>query len=217
MVHESSARPEAAEPYTAIAEELAENGWCITPDFVSSELMRQLAGEAREDWQSGEFRPAGVGRGDELEVRPEIRNDRVKWLDPAALSPAQQQYFDQLEQLRLAINSRIYAGLFDFEGHLAVYPPGSYYRRHVDQFRNVGRRTVTTILYLNEDWHTSDGGTLRLYTDPEDPRAYQDILPLGGRLVTFLSAEFEHEVKPASRDRISLTGWFRIRADNESL
>lgn len=216
MVHESSSQHEALEPYAAIAEAVAENGWCVAPAFVTPELMRQLAREAREDWQAGEFRPAGVGRGAELEVRPEIRTDRVKWLDPEQLSPAQQQYADQLEQLRLAFNRRLYTGLFDFEGHLAVYPPGSYYRRHLDQFRNVGLRTVTTILYLNEEWSASDGGQLRLYTDPDDPRAYQDILPIGGRLVTFLSAEFEHEVRPARRDRVSLTGWFKIRGADQA-
>lgn len=212
MLNEQTAPPQSG-LYEQIALELADNGWSVTPGFVAPELMQQLAVEAREDWHAGEFRHAGVGRGDQLEVRPEIRNDRVMWLDPANLTPAQQTYFDQLEQLRQAINSRLYMGLFDFEGHLAVYPPGSFYRRHVDQFRDIGLRTVTTILYLNEDWSTRDGGQLRLYTDPDDPQVYQEILPIGGRLVTFLSADFEHEVLPARRDRLSLTGWFKIRGE----
>jgi SM-20-related protein len=38
-----------------------------------------------------------------------------------------------------------------------------------------------------------------------------DVLPQGGRLLTFLSERFEHEVLPAHRERISLTGWFRRR------
>jgi SM-20-related protein len=196
-----------------IALELADNGWSVTPDFVTPELREQLAREAQAEWRAGEFRPAGVGRGAEREVRPDIRSDRVKWLDAADLTPAQQAYLDQLELLRGAINSRLYMGLFDFEGHLAVYPPGSYYRRHRDQFRGIGLRTVTTILYLNAAWSAGDSGQLRLYTEPDEPQVYQDILPLGGRLVTFLSAEFEHEVLPARRDRLSLTGWFRIRSE----
>jgi SM-20-related protein len=94
---------------------------------------------------------------------------------------------------------------------LAVYPPGSFYRRHLDQFRGVGERTVTTILYLNQDWIQPDGGQLRIYTDPVDQRRYEEVLPLGGRLVTFLSARFLHEVLPARRDRLSITGWFKKR------
>ena len=33
----------------------------------------------------------------------------------------------------------------------------------------------------------------------------------GGRLVAFLSDRFEHEVLPATRERMSFTGWFRRR------
>jgi SM-20-related protein len=102
-------------------------------------------------------------------------------------------------------------GLFELEAHLAVYPPGSFYRRHLDQFPGVGERTVTTILYLNQDWIQPGGGQLRLYTGPVDQRRYEEVLPLGGRLVTFLSARFLHEVLPARRDRLSITGWFKKR------
>jgi len=35
-----------------------------------------------------------------------------------------------------------------------------------------------------------------------------DLLPEGGSLVVFLSAGFEHEVLPATRERMSITGWF---------
>jgi len=52
---------------------------------------------------------------------------------------------------------------------------------------------------------------LRIYTDPDDPQYGEDILPLGGTLVTFLSARFLHEVLPARRSRMSITGWFRTR------
>jgi SM-20-related protein len=38
------------------------------------------------------------------------------------------------------------------------------------------------------------------------------VQPEGGTLACFLSADFEHEVLPAARPRLSLTGWFRRRA-----
>ena len=72
-------------------------------------------------------------------------------------------------------------------------------------------RTVTAILYLNRNWQPEDGGQLRIYTDPNDPEHYEELLPLGGRLVTFLSARFLHEVMPARRERFSITGWFKKR------
>jgi SM-20-related protein len=39
------------------------------------------------------------------------------------------------------------------------------------------------------------------------------VLPQAGSLLLFLSADMPHEVLPASRDRLSLTGWFRRRGN----
>jgi SM-20-related protein len=204
--------PQGPDSFERIALRLAEAGWCVTPDFISPGLVDQLREEAGRIWDSGGFRHAGVGRGTGREVRPEVRTDRVSWLDPQSASIAQRLYLQSLEHLRLAINRELFIGLFDFEGHLAIYPPGSYYRKHRDQFRDIGERTVTCVLYLNRDWIDADGGQLRIYTDPTAPLHHEEILPIGGQLVTFLSARFLHEVLPSRRHRLSLSGWFRRRA-----
>jgi len=213
MVLDDSATPlsDVIDPCERIALRLADRGWCVTPDFLPPLHVTQLRHEAQHLWRRGGFRHAGVGRGDDLRIRPEVRTDRVHWLDPEQCSGAQRLYLDTLEGLRQALNRVLTLGLFDFEGHLAVYPPGSYYRKHLDQFQGVGLRTVTCVLYLNPDWTERDGGRLRIYTEPEDQDGYREIMPLGGTLVTFLSARFLHEVLPAKRERISITGWFRRR------
>lgn len=52
------------------------------------------------------------------------------------------------------------------EGHLAVYPPGSHYSRHVDQHVGSRHRLVSCILYLNPPgWREEDGGQLRMYVE----------------------------------------------------
>jgi len=195
-----------------IAATLADRGWCVSADFVPPLLASQLRFEARQRWQAGEFRHAGVGRGETLELRPDVRTDRVHWLDPDALTAAQRRYWGRLEQLRLAVNRQMFLGLFEFEGHLAIYPPGTYYRKHLDQFHGIGGRQLSCILYLNDAWDDDDGGQLRIYTDPDDPDAFEAVLPHGRQLVTFLSARFLHEVLPARRERLSLAGWFKSRA-----
>jgi SM-20-related protein len=43
-----------------------------------------------------------------------------------------------------------------------------------------------------------------------DDRAV-DIEPVGGRLVCFLTPGRVHEVLPARRERLSISGWFRGR------
>jgi len=64
---------------------------------------------------------------------------------------------------------------------------------------------------LNQDWTREDGGELRLHLDAGETGNFEDVLPVGGTLVTFLSARFAHEVLPAKRERLSLAGWFRTR------
>jgi SM-20-related protein len=198
-------------PCAAIAQTLGEVGWSVTEAFLSPLLVSELAAEARALWQSDGFRLAGTGRGDDFRIDPAVRTDRVRWLDLGELTGAQHVYLTRLEELRLAINRQLLLGLFELEAHLAVYPPGSFYRKHLDQFRGIGQRVVTTILYLNDDWTEADGGQLRIYNDPEDQSRCEEVLPVGGRLVTFLSAHFLHEVLPARRDRLSITGWFKKR------
>ncbi|WP_455210260.1 2OG-Fe(II) oxygenase [Kaarinaea lacus] len=197
--------------YRQIAVCIGERGWCVTPEFLSPLLVAQLQQETNQLWSKGKFRHAGVGRGDDFEINPKIRTDHVLWLDQQNVSGAQKLYFDALEKLRLAINQHLYLGLMEFEAHFAVYPKNSYYKKHLDQFRGIGTRTVSAILYINNNWSQKHGGQLRLYTDQNSMDGYIDIIPKGGTLVTFLSARFLHEVLPASRSRKSITGWFKRR------
>lgn len=206
--------PEASpenDVFADIPQLLAEHGWCVTPRFLSPQLINQLAGELRDGSQAGDFHQAGIGRGADHQIDSAVRTDRVCWLDSEDSSPAQREYLNLLESLRLSLNRSLFLGLFEFEGHMALYPPGSYYRKHLDQFKGVEQRIVTCILYLNQDWQVADGGQLRLYTDPDNPSLYEEILPIGGQLVSFFSARFLHEVMPARRDRQSITGWFKTR------
>jgi SM-20-related protein len=210
--NELNQRTEGLDVHARIALDLGERGWSLCEDFLPPLLVSQLRSEARELWRGGCFRPAGVGRGQTFEVRPEVRNDWVYWLYPEACSGAQQLFLNALEALRLALNRQLYLGLFEYEGHLAVYRPGSYYRKHLDRFEGSGPRTLSCILYLNSGWDYADGGQLRIYTDRGNPERYREILPLGGRLVCFYSDRFLHQVMPARRSRFSITGWFRQRA-----
>jgi len=187
---------------------LAGPGWCVAPGFLSAEETGALRGACRQAFADGGFHAAGVGQG-KAAVRSEIRGDHILWVDESRADPALQAALARLEALRQAVNQALFLGLFDVELHFAVYPPGSGYQRHLDRFRDDDRRTLTVILYLNEDWNRADGGLLRFW--PEADGAPLEIVPAGGALVAFLSERFWHEVLPARRERLSLTGWFRRR------
>ena len=201
-------REEAPTRLDAIVAALAGPGWCVVPGFLQAEETGELGAECRQAFAEGAFHAAGVGPG-RASVRSEIRGDHVLWVDEHRAGPALASALEKLEALRQAVNQALFLGLFDVEPHFAIYPPGAGYQRHLDRFRDDDRRSLTVILYLNENWQCEDGGLLRFW--PEESGAPLDIVPTGGTLVTFLSERFWHEVLPARRERLSLTGWFRRR------
>ncbi|MBR9773751.1 MAG: 2OG-Fe(II) oxygenase [Cytophagales bacterium] len=195
-----------------IVESLYEKGWCVLDHYISEEFRKELLNEQRELLMHGQFRLAGIGKGETFAIKPEIRSDKVLWMDENLLTPLQEVYWDKMERLRSAINQRCFLGLKSFEAHFAMYPQGSFYLRHLDQFQSVSYRVVSVILYLNDTWEESDGGELRMfYTRPDGIEDYKDFFPLGGRIVVFLSGEVPHEVLPTNKERISITGWMKDR------
>jgi SM-20-related protein len=194
----------------SIVGSLADQNWAVMPNFLPATIVSELVSEIRTHASAGIMRPAGVGRGADFQVRAEIRSDMIHWLDLAALTPPEQVAWDQLAALRTALNRQLFLGLRELESHLTLYPPGAAYARHVDNFRNASRRRVSAIIYLNSDWQPSDGGILRLY-DSAESRVIAEVEPRAGTLACFLSADVPHEVLPATKERMSLTGWFLDR------
>jgi SM-20-related protein len=134
-----------------------------------------------------------------------VRGDATLWLDDARTGDAAAAYLAQLDALRVALNRRLFLGVDEVEAHYALYPPGASYAKHRDRFRDDDARVVSFVTYLNPDWGDEDGGALRLSLDDGDI----DIAPRTGS-VCFLS-ELEHEVLPATRDRLSIAAWMRRR------
>ncbi|MBE9608012.1 2OG-Fe(II) oxygenase [Chitinilyticum piscinae] len=192
-------------PLSALIDALAGEGWAEARGFLSPGEVARLAGISQARRQ--DFHRASIGRAAGQNVRDDIRRDAVLWIDnqDPELGFVMQRFADYQQQL----NRELYLGLNELELHFAAYPAGGFYQRHLDQHRQQDTRVVTVVLYLNPpDWQSDDGGQLRLYLDDG---SHHDVQPAGGTLVTFLSNRFEHEVIPARRERLSLTGWYRRR------
>ncbi|MEF9901198.1 MAG: 2OG-Fe(II) oxygenase [Pseudomonas sp.] len=193
-----------------IVDDLATCGWSQQDIFLPASLTLALAAECRTRAAEGELAPAAVGRGATQEVREGIRGDHIQWLEPGQAESCD-QYLELMEGLREALNRGLFLGLEDFECHFALYPPGAFYRKHLDRFRDDDRRTVSAVIYLNaDDWTPDDGGQLRMSLKNGEEH---DVQPIGGCLVVFLSGDIPHEVLPARRERLSVTGWFRRRGN----
>ncbi|AJE17259.1 MULTISPECIES: 2OG-Fe(II) oxygenase [Stutzerimonas] len=194
--------------FSSIIDDLAERGWSVQRAFLPSHETLRLAEECRRREAEGAMVPAAVGRGEGQLVHEGIRGDHILWLEPGQ-SAASDLYLQLMDGLRQQLNRELYLGLEEFECHFAVYPPGAFYKTHLDRFRDDDSRCVTAVFYLNPDWQPEHGGALRLYLGEA---ASQDVAPLAGTLAVFMSGDFPHEVLPTAVDRLSVTGWFRRRA-----
>lgn len=188
------------------ADALAAAGWCVLPDLLPVAQTQALAAECRALHEARRLAPARVGAA---RTATPLRGDSTQWFQAGAMSAAQQAFMDRLDALRTVLNRELMLGLVECEAHYAVYPPGAGYTRHLDRLRDSDARVVSAVFYLNADWQETDGGALRLYLEGG---SHRDILPHAGSLLLFLSAQFEHEVLPATRNRMSIACWMRQRA-----
>jgi SM-20-related protein len=191
------------EIFESIADGLATKGYGVSDQFLSQSEVDAIL--ELPDFSNGinTFKKAGIGKDQQLQVNEGIRGDFIRWLDKTTGPPQTMVYLNRLNDLVQYLNTELFLSLKDYEVHMTIYPPGSYYKRHLDQFKRDDHRRLSVICYLNNGWKDEHGGQLRMYVD-DSPL---DVLPLAGRLVCFRSDRIEHEVLPATRERLSLTGW----------
>lgn len=191
-----------------ICQQLVEQGYSVIVDFLPTSIAQALLDEVSNSIEL-DFKPAAIGREQDLQINSKVRTDSIAWLEGG--SPAQASYLGLMEELRIELNRHLYMGLFDFESHYAHYRPGDFYQRHVDSFRGRSNRLLSSVLYLNHHWQPIDGGELLIFRD-EQLTPFLILPPVFNQCVLFLSEQFPHEVRVAKRHRYSIAGWFRTNA-----
>jgi SM-20-related protein len=193
--------------YEKLADDLATQGYGILDGFLFNEEVSRLRNYIAQQRAEGELQKAGIGSGLDYQIDKSVRGDLIQWIDSATAGTITSGYIEKLKELSQYLNRTLFLSLKDAEIHYTVYPIGTVYQRHLDQFRQNDHRKLSVLCYLNEDWQETDGGQLRMYLPTGTTETQLDILPQGGRLVIFRSDLLEHEVLAASRPRYSLTGW----------
>lgn len=191
------------ELFDLVADGLADKSYAIIDNFLTSDEVDQILTLPHFNQHEQIFKKAGIGKNADLQINEAIRGDYILWLDKNTAPPAALVYLNRLNELVQHLNRSLFLSMKDYEVHMTVYPVGTYYKRHLDQFKKDDHRKLSVICYLNNNWKEEEGGQLRIYTENES----LDVLPVAGRLVCFRSDVLEHEVLPATRQRLSLTGW----------
>lgn len=183
-------------------DQLSENDYVVIDNFLSPELYQAVRGFLLQKLEEDEFKRAGLGSVFNNQLDTTIRGDFTYWLDKerdTSLALA----FELIEEIKSTLNRFCFLSLSGYEFHLAHYPAGTFYKRHVDQFQDRSNRMISVIIYLNEGWKQGDGGELKIYKEEEELL----IDPIAGRCVMFKSADVPHEVMKTNVGRYSLTGW----------
>ena len=178
----------------------------IADNFLGKELAAHLAENLLSLHADHELRAAGTGNSAEVLHDKSVRSDKICWLERANDNAHEADFFKLMDLFVNHLNSTCYTGITGYEFHYALYEKGSFYKKHMDQFRNNSSRKYSMIMYLNEGWKESDGGELCIYTGD----TFQKIAPEHGKSVFFKSDELAHEVLMAHKARMSITGWLKV-------
>lgn len=190
-----------------IIKDIEKQGWSTCEDIVDQKALKQIQQLFNED-----FLPAKIGKGENKNYHAEVRGDLIQWIDILNPSPLLEPYLNIIQNLKNQLNQNFFLGIKDFECHLAKYPVGSFYKKHLDRFSNDSSRVFSFIFYLHEEWEDNNGGELVLYDKKNTVLKIID--PRPGTLVCFLSDEFPHEVLVSKKERRSLTGWMHTKILN---
>jgi SM-20-related protein len=194
--------------YEKIIDDLLNQQFSIVDDFFSETETTSLRDSLLSKYQEDEFKKAAIGNQFNEQIIKSIRGDFISWIDENNANQAESLFFGKVEDFVQYMNRTCFLGIQDKEFHYALYPEGTFYKKHLDTFQNDSRRKLSIVCYLNEeDWKEEFGGELVIYKENEDIA----ILPMKGRVVIFESQVLEHEVKPVKKERLSITGWLKTR------
>lgn len=185
------------------------NGFHIIDNFLDHHDYQTLRETAELMHRNGNFRSAKIGHQFDAVHNSTIRNDKICWLDEDSTNTSINAYFAKIRALANMLNQALFLGLVDFETHFAIYQPGSFYKKHVDQFTTTQERRISCVYYLNDVWQESFAGQLKLY-DCKD-QLIISVLPQGNRFLCF-NSNLPHEVCETKQTRYSIVGWMKTRA-----
>ncbi len=176
----------------------------IADNFLSKSLAANLKLNLQRLHHENLLVAAGTGNI-QVDHDRKFRGDSIHWLGRENENIHENLFFDLMDEFVAYLNETCYTGINSYEFHYTLYPVGSFYKRHLDQFRNNDSRKFSMIMYLNQDWELQDGGELCIF----HRNSSQNIAPENGKMVFFKSSELEHEVLLTNKPRMSITGWLK--------
>lgn len=192
--------------FNQLIESFIDNKVGIAKDFINPELSGHLINNLQNLHHGNQLLSAGTGNEVIVAHDKTLRGDKIHWLDRSHNNSYENDFLDLMDTFILYLNSTCYTGITGYEFHYTLYEKGSFYKKHIDQFKNNEVRQYSMIMYLNQNWTEKDGGELCIHHLDH----LQTIAPTSGKSVFFKSSELAHEVLITNTARMSITGWLKI-------
>lgn len=193
----------------SLEDNIYERGFHVIDNFLDHHNYQVLSLTIQTLYQKNQFRQAKVADLLNSMEQSNIRGDKILWLGREAANASLSAYFQKIDMITHQLNQSLFLGLIDFEAHFSVYEPGTFYRKHIDQFQTTQDRRISFVYYLNDDWQPFFAGQLNIY-DRND-QLIANILPIKNRFICF-SSDLPHEVCETKQIRYSITGWIKVRS-----
>lgn len=191
--------------FNTLINSFIENKIGIADNFLSESLSLHLKENLAALYTDSRLRSAGTGQDVNAPHNKSFRSDIIYWLDRKHNDIHENSFFDLMDDFVMHLNETCYTGITGYEFHYTLYEKGSFYKKHIDQFKNNNSRQYSMIMYLNNEWEENDGGELCIH----DEKGSKNISPVNGKSVFFKSNELEHEVLITHKPRMSITGWLK--------
>ena len=191
--------------FNTLINSFIENKIGIADHFLSDTLTLHLKENLESLYSAKQLMSAGTGQDTAAAHNKSFRSDIIYWLDREHNNVHENLFFDLMDDFVSHLNETCYTGIHSYEFHYTLYETGSFYKKHLDQFRNNDSRKYSMIMYLNEAWELADGGELCIHHEDH----LQNIAPCNGKSVFFQSNELAHEVLVTHKPRMSITGWLK--------
>lgn len=177
----------------------------ISTSFLTAKLAAELKTNLTSLYNNDEMKLAGIGNNHLHTQDKSVRSDKIYWMNPKDKIQSEKEFFDLIDSFVEYLNINCFTGIKSYEFHYAYYEVGSFYKKHIDQFKSDGGRAFSLIMYLNPEWIESNGGQLKIYK----PQSVELISPDNQKCVFFKSNELAHEVQLSKAPRMSITGWLK--------
>jgi SM-20-related protein len=177
----------------------------IAENFLSVPLAAFLKQNLLDLYKNKQLLTAGTGNTPVVLQDKMVRSDKIRWLDPLRENLHETSFFKLMDSFITYLNTTCYTGITGYEFHYTLYEKGSFYKKHLDQFKTDKSRAYSMIMYLNTNWLPGDGGELCIH----HLHSLQHIAPVNGKCVFFKSSDLMHEVLLTNEPRLSITGWLK--------